>query len=116
MIESTPRFVQGIFAFTGAGYAKPKPLGENAGYTVPPDRRSQPIYFRAGNSSTEMVALVLMRDGKPMRHFPIGAKGAAHVPLAVVEDIEPDQKLEVMIAAPEGVSGTIVLDLGLMEI
>jgi hypothetical protein len=116
MIESTPKFVQGIFPFAGVGFATPKPLGEGASYAVPSDKRTQPIYFRAGNSSEAMVALVLMRDGKPMRYFPIGAKCAEHVPLAVVEDIEPDQKLEVMIAAPEGVSGTIVLDIGLMEV
>ena len=116
MIESTPRFVQGVFAFSGAGYGQPRPLGDAARYTVPPDRRTQPIYFRAGNSADSMIALVLMRDGKPMRHFPIGAKSAAHVPLAVVEDIEPDQKLEVMVVAPEGVTGTVVLDIGLMEI
>ncbi len=116
MIESTPKFLQGLFDFTGGGFASPKPLGETASYTVPADRRSQLIYFRAGNSTDALVALVLMRDGKPMRYFPVGAKCAEHVPLAVVEDIEPDQKLEVMIAAPEGVSGTIVLDIGLMEI
>ncbi len=116
MIESTPKFVQGIFSFTGAGFAHPMPLGEGASYKVPSDRRTQLIYFRAGNASAAMVSLVLMRDGKLMRYFPVGANGAAHVPLAVVEDIEPDQKLEVMIAAPEGASGTIVLDFGLVEI
>jgi hypothetical protein len=114
MIESSPRFLQGIFPFTGAGYAAPKSLGLT--YTVPSDKRCQAIYLRAGNSCAEMVALVLLRDGKPMRYFPVGAKGDSHVALAVVEDLEPDQKLEVMLAAPEGVAGTMVLDLGLMEI
>jgi assimilatory nitrate reductase catalytic subunit len=57
-----------------------------------------------------------MRDGAPMRYFPLGAKSAMHVPLAVVEDLMPESGLEVHIAAPEGVSGTLVLDLGLMEI
>jgi hypothetical protein len=115
MIESSPRFLQGIFPFTGAGYAAPKSLG-GLTYTVPSDKRCQAIYLRAGNSCAEMVALVLLRDGKPMRYFPVGAKGDSHVALAVVEDLEPDQKLEVMLAAPEGVAGTMVLDLGLMEI
>ena len=43
-----------------------------------------------------------MRDGKPMRIFPIGAKAAMHVPLAVVEDLMPDSKVEVFVAAPAG--------------
>ena len=34
-----------------------------------------------------MIYLVLTRGGRPMRYFPVGAKGAIHVPLAVVEDI-----------------------------
>ena len=115
MIESTPKFLQAIISTTGSGIRSPKPLGDLS-YTVPPDRRAQTIYLRAGNSCDAMVALVLMCDGKPMRYFPIGAKSAAHVPLAVVEDLEPEQKLEVYLAAPEGMDTTIVLDLGLMEI
>jgi assimilatory nitrate reductase catalytic subunit len=114
MMESTPKFIQGIVSFTGAGYGSPGSLGFS--YTVPADKRCQAIYLRAGNSSTEMVALLLMRDGKPMRYFPIGAKADSHVALAVVEDLEPDQKIEILIAAPEGCTGTIVLDFGLMEI
>jgi assimilatory nitrate reductase catalytic subunit len=33
----------------------------------------QARYFRGGNSTEEMITIVLMRDGKPMRYFPIGA-------------------------------------------
>lgn len=113
MIESTPRFVQGIFAFTGAGYERPTTL---ASYTVASDKRAQPIYMRVGNSSDELVVLTLSRDGTPMRLFPIGARSASHVPLAVVEDINPDSRLDVSVAGPAGSSGTIVLDFGLVEI
>jgi len=59
---------------------------------------------------------VLMRDGQPMRYFPIAAKGAEHVPLAVVEDLSPDTKLDVFIGAPQGTQGTVVIDVGLLEI
>jgi hypothetical protein len=114
-MESTPKFIQGIVSFTGAGYQNPKPLG-GLSYTVPPDKRCQAIYFRAGNSSSEMVAVLVMRDGKVMRYFPIGAKANSHVALAVVEDLEPDQKIDILIAAPDGTMGTIVLDFGLLEI
>ena len=51
-----------------------------------------------------------------MRLFPIGAKAAEHVPLTVVEDLEPDTKLEVYVSAPSGVTGEIVVDIGLLEI
>ena len=116
MIESTPRIITGIFGFTGTGYATGVPLQGLAAYRVPADKRAQMIYLRAGNSAAEMVALVLLRDGTPMRLFPLGAKSGQHVPLAVVEDLCPDTRLELRLAAPEGVSGTLVLDMGLMEI
>ena len=82
----------------------------------PGDRRAQMIYFRGGNSASEMVVVVLTRDGKPMRTFPIGAKGAVHVPLVVVEDLEPETRLELLVAAPSGTGGTLALDVGLVEI
>ncbi len=115
-METTPRFLNGVFTFTGAGLASATLLDAALTYTVPSDKRSQLIYFRAGNSADAMVAVSLVRDGRPMRMFPVGAKGAMHVPLAVVEDITPDSKIEVFLAAPEGVSGQIVLDIGLIEI
>ncbi len=113
MRESTPKFVQGAFAFTGAGYEAPAPL---ASTTISDDRRAQMVYLRAGNSSAEMVVVSVSRDGVPMRLFPIGAKGAVHAPLAVVEDIDPGTTLDLAIAAPAGVTGTVVIDFGLVEI
>jgi hypothetical protein len=115
MIDSEPKFIQRVMSFAGAGYAKPVPL-EGACFVVASDRRAQPLYFRGGNSSNEMITVALMRDGKLMRYFPIGAKASEHVQLAVVEDLQPDTKLELMILAPEGSTGTVVVDLGLVEI
>lgn len=116
MRESIPRIITGVHAFQGAGYDTPAPLNGGVTYTVPSDRRAQMIYLRAGNSSAEMVALTLLRDGAPMRVFPIGAKASEHVPLAVVEDLPPETRLDLHVCAPEGASGTVVLDLGLVEI
>jgi hypothetical protein len=116
MIESTPRIITGIFAFTGTGMSQPAVLEGAPVYTVPTDRRAQFIYLRAGNSTDALVTLVLLRDGAPMRLFPIGAKSSQHVPLAVVEDLFPETVIEIRVAAPEGVSGHVVLDMGLMEI
>jgi hypothetical protein len=114
-MNPTPRFIQGTFTFTGRGLASPHPLHDSARFTVPADKRGQLIYMRGGNSSDALVCLVLARDGKPMRYFPIGARSAMHVPLAVVEDIFPESKLEVLVAAPEGVSGVVVVDFGILE-
>ena len=115
-METTPRFLNGVFAFTGKGLEAPALLHASLVYTVPADKRSQMIYFRGGNSSPELVAITLMYNGKPFRTFPIGAKGAVHVPLAVVEDLMPDSKIEIFAAAPAGCTGQIVLDIGLLEI
>jgi hypothetical protein len=115
-MEATPRFLNGVFAFSGSGYDKPTPLDDKLAYAVPADKRAQLIYLRAGNSSGELIYLALMRDGKPMRYFPIGAKCSEHVPLAVVEDLFPETKLGVVLAAPSGTSGHLVLDIGLLEI
>ncbi len=115
-MDTAPRFLNGIYAFTGAGLDKPMSLDAKLTYMVPGDKRSQLIYLRAGNSSTDLITLVLMRDGKPMRYFPVGAKSGVHVPLAVVEDLFPETKLDVYLAAPEGVTGFAVIDIGLMEV
>ncbi len=50
------------------------------------------------------------------RYFPIGAKGAIHVQLAIVEDIDPESEIELAIGAPEGLEGSVLVDLGLLEI
>ena len=115
-METTPRFLTGVFAYTGQGLETPVPLGSALHYTVPSDKRAQLLYFRGGNSADAMVAVMLMKDGRAMRTFPLAAKGAAHIPLVVVEDLHPDTKVEVSVAAPAGVSGQVVLDIGLMEI
>jgi hypothetical protein len=114
-MNPTPRFIHGAFSFRGKGLGSLHPLDDKARYTVPPDKRAQLIYMRGGNSCDSLICLVLTRDGKPMRYFPIGAKASMHVPLAVVEDIFPESKLEVLIAAPEGVQGMVIVDIGFLE-
>ncbi len=115
-MESFPKFLNGVFAYKGSGLARPALLDSSLIYVVPGDRRAQLVYLRAGNSGAELMTLFLMRDGKPMRLFPIGAKAGAHVPLTVVEDLEPDTKIEIYVSAPEGVSGETVIDIGILEI
>jgi hypothetical protein len=112
---STPRFLQGAFDFVGKGLAEPTSIDDSLRYAVPAGAVAQPVYFRGGNSTKDMVSVVLFRDGTPMRYFLI-AKGATHVAPRVVEDLLADTVLELMIAAPAGCSGTVVVDLGLVEI
>jgi len=93
MALETSKFIQGLFEFSGAGLKRAVPLTPPVKYTVPFDKRSQLIYLRAGNPQGELVYLVLTRDGKPMRYFPIAARGATHVALRVVEDLLADTVL-----------------------
>ena len=115
MLEK-PAFIQGLFAYHGRGLGSPVPFQPRVTYLVPPDKRAQTIYFRAGNAAAEMIYLVLTRNGEPMRYFPVGAKGAIHVPLAVVEDLSPESRIEVLVAAPEGLESAVLVDAGFMEI
>jgi assimilatory nitrate reductase catalytic subunit len=114
-VKSSPRFLQGVFSITGEGLAKPAPIDPALKYTVPNGLSAQALYFRGGNSTGELVYVLLVRDGEPMRWFPIGAKGDVHVPLRVVEDLTGGTVVELHAAAPEGITGELVLDLGLVE-
>ena len=91
-------------------------LRPDASYVAPPDKRVQLIYLRGGNSTAEMIYLLLSVNGRPFRYFPIGAKGAVHVPLAIVEDLTPESRVELSVGAPEGLRGSVMIDLGLMEV
>jgi assimilatory nitrate reductase catalytic subunit len=110
------RFLQGIYQFTGVGVDKPAPIHETLTYVVPDGSIAQALYFRGGNTTDELVTVLLMRDGVPMRYFPIGARSDVHVPLRVVEDLEGGTALELAIAAPDKLTGTVVVDLGLVEV
>ena len=115
MLEK-PAFIQGLFDFEGRGLDSPVSFSSPAAYRVPSDKRAQTIYFRAGNAAAEMIYLVLTRGGEAMRYFPVGAKGSIHVALAVLEDLSPGSAIETLIAAPQGVKSSVVLDIGFMEI
>ena len=115
MLEK-PVFIQGLFSYVGSGLGNPAPFSPPVTYLVPPDRRAQTVYFRAGNPSPEMIYVVLTRRGIPMRYFPVGAKNAIHVPLAVLEDIPPGSAVELLVAAPRGMESSVLIDVGFLEI
>lgn len=115
-MTSTPRFLQGAFPFTGAGLEKLVLLDGGPSYTVPDGLRAQAVYFRGGNSTDEMISAALLLDGVAVRLFPVAARGAVHVPLRIVQDLEAPSTVEVGVYAPEGCTGTLVVDLGLVEV
>ena len=110
------RFLQGLYPFEGAGLdADPVPIHDDLVHAVPDGVVNQTLYFRGGNTSDELVTVVLTCDGRPMRYFPIGARGDVHVPLRVVEDVEGGSVLELRLVAEKGVTGSVVVDLGMVE-
>ena len=115
-MNEKPAFIQGLFPYKGFGLSCPKPFEKPVAYTVPADKRSQTIYFRAGNPCEDLIYLILSRNSIPLRYFTVGAKAAMHVALAVVEDLSPGDRMEVLVAAPEGLKSSVVLDVGFMEI
>lgn len=110
------KFLQGAFPFTGRGLQQPFRLADDLRYEVPGDKRAQMLYFRGGNSSENLIYVVLMQSGRPKRYFPVGACADTHVTLAITEDIEPGERCEVFLAAPEQSSGWVVIDIGFMEL
>lgn len=115
-MHPSARFIQAVVPFRGRGLQALVPLGSAASYQAPSDKRAQLVYFRAGHSLDAFVYVALQRDGKVVRLFPLAAKGAIHVPLAVIEDIEQGSRLEVFLGAPEDAAGTLVLDIGIVEV
>jgi len=115
-MSSSPRFLQGVYDFVGRGMHHPFLLDAQLTYTVPAGNEAQFVYFRGGNSSGELACAIVMRDGAPLRYFPIGARSSTHVALRVVEDLLAETRIELHLAAPDGASGQIIVDLGLMEI
>ncbi len=112
---STNTFLQGVFSFAGSGLDAFHPIDPTLSHQVPDGTICQALYLRGGNSSDELIVVALVRDGAVMRLFPIGARSDVHVPLRVVEDLDGGTVLELWIAAPSGVTGTVVVDLGLVE-
>ncbi|HET9650277.1 MAG TPA: molybdopterin oxidoreductase family protein [Microlunatus sp.] len=114
-VLTTNRFLQGVFPFEGSGLDKPVTISDELSHLVPDGVVNQTLYFRGGNTTDQLITVVLLRDGVPMRYFPIGARGDVHVPLRVVEDIEGGSVIELQLLAPLGLTGHLVVDLGMVE-
>ena len=115
MLE-THKFIQGVFTYQGSGLTKPVALEPKADYVVPSGKRAHLVYCRVGNPTSELICLILKRDGKLTRYFPVGAKAGAQMPHALVDDLLAKSEIEVVIAAPAGLAGEVVIDMGFVEI
>ncbi len=112
---ATPRFLQGAFPFAGRGLFDLTPLDDELVYRVPAGCRAEVVYFRGGNHSDDLIYLVIAANGVPIRYFPVGPKGDFHVPLVIVETHSAETSLGILIAAPRGLSGTVIVDAGILE-
>lgn len=113
--EAAPRFLQGVFPFAGRGFFDLGPLNDALCYQVPRGKTAEVIYFRAGNLSDDLLYLALSVNGQPVRYFPVGPKADFHVPLSIVESHPAGSRIEVCLAAPRGLSGSVVVDVGILE-
>jgi len=115
-VLETHKFIQGVFNYQGRGLNDPVALDPKADYVVPSGKRTHLVYCRVGNPSNELICLILKRDGKLTRYFPVGAKAGAQMPHALVDDLLANSEIEVVIAAPEGLTGAVLIDMGFVEI
>ncbi len=115
MLE-THKFIQGVFSYRGGGLSGTVALEPRADYVVPAGKRAHLVYCRVGNPSPELICLVLKRDGKITRYFPVGAKSGAQMPHALVDDLLANSEIEVVVAAPEGLASSVVIDMGFVEV
>ncbi len=112
---ATPRFLQGVFPFVGRGLFDLAPLDDSLIYTVPDGKKTQFVYFRAGNACDALVYFAVAVNGTPIRYFPVGPNADIHVVLAIMEPHAASETMSILIAAPRGATGTMIVDAGLVE-
>jgi assimilatory nitrate reductase catalytic subunit len=114
--QARARFLQGVFPFVGRGVFDLAPLNDALSYIIPPEKTAEAVYVRGGNLSDDLIYLTLSVNGTSIRYFPVGPKADFHVPLAIVESYPVGTRFDVCLAAPRGLSGTVVVDVGLVEV
>ena len=113
--HALPRFLQGVYPFAGRGFFEVGPLNDALCYVVPNGRAAEVIYVRAGNLSDDLIYLALCVNSQPVRYFPVGPKADFHVPLSITESYPAGSKIDIGFAAPRGLTGSVVVDVGILE-
>jgi assimilatory nitrate reductase catalytic subunit len=111
-----PVYLQGVFPFMGNGLLHPGLLHPDLRVVISPERCARLAYFRAGNAADTLIYLSVLVDGKVHRYFPIGPQSHTHVALAIREIFPAGTRMEIHLAAPDGVMGTVIVDAGLVTL
>ena len=111
-MANTTVLLQTITNIEGEGIDSPQDL--NLTYTVSQGCTAGVQYVRAGNTTEGMINITVLKDGKAMRYVPVAAGGAMHVPLAIVDELQPGTEFSIAAAAVR--SGTLILDIGILEV
>jgi hypothetical protein len=109
----TTVLLQTITNVEGEGLDSPSQL--DLSYTVSQGCTAGVQYVRAGSTLPGMLNITLLQNDKVMRYVPVAAGSAMHVPLAIVDELQPGTEISIAVAAEEG-SGTLILDVGILEV
>ena len=104
--------LQTITDIVGEGIDSPQDL--NLTYSVSQGCTAGVQYVRAGNTTEGMINVTVLKDNKAMRYVPVAAGGTIHVPLAIVDELQPGTEISI-VAAANG-SGKLILDIGILEV
>ena len=74
--------------------------------------RGRPLRPR-GEHHGGMINVTVLRDGQAMRYVSVAAGGTIHVPLAIVDELQPGTGITIV--AAEG-WGKLILDVGFLEV
>ena len=114
--KARPILLQGVYPFAGRGVQDARPINDELRYTVPGGHTAEVLYVRAGNHSDDLIYLTLIVDDKAVRYFPIGPKAHIHIPLVIVDPHPAGSVIDIGLGAPRGISGSVVVDVGVFEI
>src|SRR5258708_4049693 len=106
-MNSDAHRLRGVFAFEGKGLHEPFPVDAGLRYTVPGGSVARAVRFRVVNRSDDMVCVVLVCDGSPMRYFPVASQAEVEIPPRAVEDLRGGSTLELQVAAPRERTGSL---------
>ncbi len=95
MLLDTPKFLQGVYRFEGRGLENPVSFDPKGRVRSSPRQAGTAILFPRGQFLARDDLSGLMRNDKPMRYCPLGAKGALDVGFHVIEETAPGTVLEV---------------------
>jgi assimilatory nitrate reductase catalytic subunit len=70
--------------------------------------------FRAGNTTEGMTNITALEDGEVIRYVSVAAGGDMHVPLAIVDELQPGTEISIAAAAER--AGKMMLDVGILEV